>query len=212
MAVEKFSQMPRAIALNGGELICVSQQGNPFSQQLPTVTPWITKVVTVDLLAEYIARPSVTFVRMDQLFMALRAVNLYSIAFNQLPSDVANQFNIAWFHALEITPSDPFVTGFLQPAIDYSDDQIEVLFSIAGGMVDTCTMRQLIEALASLGLLYDLFSALPADVQNVYNIRYNQPGPILISDPFITWFLQPALDYSEAQTVTLFALASSFPK
>ena len=73
------------------------------------------------------------------------------------------------------------------------------------------SMRQLKAALAFQNELVPLFDNLPGDMNNEYNITWWSGSIINATDIFITGFLQPTLGYSNAQVVTLLALAQTYP-
>ena len=125
MAVTTYSEMPQLIVLGGGELVCLSQPGT-------TPTPWITGTITLSELASFIISGGfATAPTMRQLFAAMAADNVMVIAFEQLPSDITSSYNIAWNSAFRMPITDPFVTGFLQPALGYSPSQMTALFAQA---------------------------------------------------------------------------------
>jgi hypothetical protein len=129
MAGVTLDQLPPALALNGGELVWLYQQG-------PTIaTPWIGVQCTASQLAAFANAlyklPSAGFVSMRQLVAALNAQGNLVTVFEALPSDITNQYNIGWNHAYIITQADPLVTGFIQPTLGYSGAQIATLFALA---------------------------------------------------------------------------------
>ena len=129
MAGVTLDQLPPALALNGGELVWLYQQG-------PTqVTPWIGVQCTSSQLAAFInttlKTPSAGFVSMRQLTAALAAQAVLVTLLNALPGDVTNAYNICWNRGYIITPSDPFITGFLQPTLSYSGANVTTLFALA---------------------------------------------------------------------------------
>ena len=204
MAGTTLDKIPPALGLNGTELMWAYQPG-PTS-----VTPWIGVSVTPALLAQYLRYgPSAPYVattmRQGQL------VNL----FDALPSDVTNSYNIAYNHASNITINDPFITGFLQPTLGYTQADVNNLFNTAAAVpiyaTGTPTMRQLIAAMGSQAVLVSVQNAVPADITNAYNIAWTHAVYMPLTDPFVTGFLQPTLGYSGAQMTTLYALALTFP-
>lgn len=73
------------------------------------------------------------------------------------------------------------------------------------------TMRQLIQAMSTLGVLVTVFDSLPSDITDPYNIMWAHGNYVTIGDPFVTGFLQPTLGYSPAQMRVLFQLAAAAP-
>lgn len=129
MAGQTLDTLPPAIALNGGELMWLYQQG-------PTeVTPWVGVRATTGQIAalasEGIVGPVGSICSMRQLLAAMAFEGVMVLAFNSLPADITNSYNIAWSHAYKMTITDPFVTGFLQPAIGYNNEQMIALFILA---------------------------------------------------------------------------------
>lgn len=121
---ESLSQQPLAIGLDGTELVLISQAGN-------VAVPWVTKATTVAAIGGYINGVFGTAVSMRQLLAAMAQTGVYFTAFRKLPADQSNSYNIAWNHAYRMPITDPFITGFLQPALSYSDAQMVALYTLA---------------------------------------------------------------------------------
>lgn len=130
MSVTTFDQLPPALALDGSEIAAIYVPSG-----LPAPLPqWITKRVTTAQIANLLNPDSegdVAVCSMRQLFAAMAAMNVMVTAFQSLSGDMTNSNNIAWDHAYRMSIIDPFVTGFLQPAIGYNDLQIAALFVLA---------------------------------------------------------------------------------
>ena len=129
MAATTLDQLPVALALNGGELVWLYQQG-------PTeATPWIgvrgTTAQIAALITTTLKLPNAGYVSMRQLVAALASENLLLGVTQALPGDETNAFNIAWTHAYLMSAGDPFVVGFLQPTLGYTGAQITTLFAYA---------------------------------------------------------------------------------
>lgn len=124
MAGVTLNEIPVAVALNGNELLWAYQQGN-------NVTPWVGVSVTSGQLASLISGIGTTTPSMRQLFAAMANQGVMYSTFIQLPGDMTNSYNIAWNHAYRMAITDPFVTGFLQPALGYSSAQMAALFALA---------------------------------------------------------------------------------
>jgi hypothetical protein len=123
MATETISQLPLVAGLAGNELFIVSVPSNP-------PVPFTTAACTAEQISAFAARfPAL--VTMRQLLAALVNQGVFFTVFNQLPADPSNPNNIAWWHASQMNPIDPFVTSFLQPALSYTSGQIAVLFALA---------------------------------------------------------------------------------
>lgn len=129
MAATTLDQLPPALALNGGELVWLYQQG-------PTLaTPWIGVRCTTAQVAAFtkaaLSLPGSGYVSMRQLIAALASQgNLVSVV-GALTSDITNPYNIAYNHAYIVSQSDPFITGFLQPTLSLSGAQVATLFALA---------------------------------------------------------------------------------
>lgn len=122
-AYTPFSEMPRAIALNGSELVCLSLYR-------PDMVPlWLTEVIPISDLGFFIANNLGTSMRQIKAALADQG-NLYAL-FMGISSDPTDSFNIAWTTASRMTPTDPFITGCLQPVLGYSDADVVVLFALA---------------------------------------------------------------------------------
>ena len=120
-----LNNLPPVLYLNGAELC--------FIYQYDTLTStWITYSCTTSQLSE-ISGGGGGFgtCSMRQLFAAMAQENVLYEAFEALPSDVTNTYNIAWNHAFRMTIGDPFVVDFLQPAISYTTPQMANLFALA---------------------------------------------------------------------------------
>ena len=212
MAGTTLDKIPPALGLNGSELFWAYQPG-------PTpVTPWIGVSVTPGQLTQYLKYgPSVPYVAttMCQLLAALSTQGVLVTLFDALPSDITNPYNIAYNHANYITIGDPFITGFLQPTLGYSQADVYNLFNLAAAVpayaTGTPTMRQLIAALGSQAVLVSVVQALTSDITNSYNIAWNHANYMPLTDPFITGFLQAAIGYTSVQMAALFAAALAFP-
>lgn len=211
MAGVTLDKIPPALALNGSELLWLYQSGGN------QITPWIGIQCTLDQLQNFVLYGPQTpyvYTTMRQLLGALQTQGMLYTAFSALPSDVTNTFNIAWNHATNITIQDPFIVGFLQPTLGYSQAQLQTLFALANAIpqyiAGTATMRQLIAAMASESTLVPVFDAVPSDITNAYNIAWNHANYMPITDPFITGFLQPTLGYNSSQMTTFYAYALTF--
>ena len=219
MAGVAFYNLPPALALNGGEQMVAYQQG-------PTqATPWIGVQLTTSQLAAMVAAtlnlPTEGYISMQQLMSALAAKGVLYAAFEALPSDITNSYNIAWNHAYTISPSDPFIVKFLQPAINYTAAQMQNLFVFAQQFVLDgplapppayyVSMRQLIAALGAQSVLVTAFDGLPSDVTSAYNIAWNHAYIMSVNDTFVTAWLKPTLGYTDLQIAALFNLAATFP-
>ena len=126
MAAVTLDQLPPALYLSGAELVWLYQVG-------PTeATPWIGVNCTVGDLAAYIVSGGFSSQpTMRQLLAAMAGENVLVSAAEALPSDITNEYNIAWNHAFRMSLSDPFITGFLEPTLGYSQDQMQALFTLA---------------------------------------------------------------------------------
>lgn len=126
MAGVTLDQLPPALYLGGAELIWLYQPG-------PTeATPWIGVSCTVADLISYINSGGFsTQPTMRQLLAAMASQGVFLTAFQALPADVTDPNNIAWNHAFRMTLSDPFITGFLEPTLGYSQAQMQALFTLA---------------------------------------------------------------------------------
>jgi hypothetical protein len=122
--VSTYIDFAPAIALNGNELVLIYQQGN-------NVTPWITVNCTTGQIANLLNGGVSNTPSMRQLFAAMAFQNVMVSAFEQLPSDITNTYSIAWNHAYRMPINDPFVSGFLQPALGYTGAQMTSLFALA---------------------------------------------------------------------------------
>ena len=126
MAAVTLDQLPPAIFLSGNELIWLYQVG-------PTdATPWIGVNCTVGDLAGYIQNGGFSSQpTMRQLLAAMASQNTLVGVAQAVPSDITNSYNIAWNHAFRMSLSDPFITGFLEPTLGYSQSQMQALFTLA---------------------------------------------------------------------------------
>jgi|SRR6185437_3207801 len=129
MAGTTLDELPVALALNGGELVWLYQQG-------PTeATPWIGVRSTTSQIATFINYtlnlPSSGYISMRQLVAALADQGVLVSVTEALTSDITNSYNIAWTHGYITSLSDPFITGFLQPTLGYSTPQMQNLFNLA---------------------------------------------------------------------------------
>ena len=125
MAVEKYSQMAPAIALAGNEIVCIS-----VPQTFGPV-PYVTMTTTVAQIANIYNGFTTVTVSTRQLLAAMASDGVLYTAFDTLPPDPANSYNIAWWHSFRLAINDPFVTGFIQPAIGYTTAQMQALFALA---------------------------------------------------------------------------------
>jgi hypothetical protein len=207
-----LDKLPPALGLNGTELVWLYQEGGN------SVVPWVGVQCTTAQLAEFAtsaAKVPYSFTTMRQLITVLGQLGLLIDVFNALPGDITDQYNIAWNHAPYMSASDPFVTGFLQPTLGFSDAQILGLFALSNNIwlysPGMATMRQLISAMSEEGTLIGVFNQLPGDVTDPYNIAWDHALYVPLADPFISGFLQPALGYSSGQMQAFYAYALSFP-
>jgi hypothetical protein len=123
MATETISQLPLVTGLAGNELFIISVPST-------APVPWTTARCTTDQILAFTLGIG-AFVTMRQLLAALVSQGVFASVFQQLPSSLSNQYNIAWWHGSIMTPLDPFVTGFLQPTLGYTSGQIATLFALA---------------------------------------------------------------------------------
>jgi hypothetical protein len=123
-----LNNLPPAIALSGAELVWLYQPGPN-----PLVTPWIGVSCTTSQIANLLTTSGggSSTCSMRQLFAAMANQSVLVLAFGSLPGDQTNQYNIAWYHAYRMTITDPFITGFLEPAIGYTGAQMAALFVLA---------------------------------------------------------------------------------
>jgi hypothetical protein len=128
MAVETISQLPQIFALGGNELFIISQPQTP-----PTAVPWVSYAVSISTIKSFIQGTGavVGTCTMRQLKAALAAQSVMVQVYDALPSDITNQYNIAWASGATMTLTDPFTTGFLQPTLGYSAGQMTALFALA---------------------------------------------------------------------------------
>lgn len=118
-----LNDLPPVLGLNGTELFFLYQYDSLISQ-------WITYSCTASQLFDG-GTSGASTCSMRQLFAAMADEDVLVDAFDQLSSDITNTYNIAWNHAYRMTITDPFITGFLQPALGYSDVQMIALFVLA---------------------------------------------------------------------------------
>ena len=118
-----LNNLPPVLALNGSELFFLYQYD-------PAISTWITYSCTAEQLFNG-GFDGASVCSMRQLFAAMADQDVMLTAFDQLPADITNTYNIAWTHGYRMTITDPFITGFLQPAIGYSDAQMVALFALA---------------------------------------------------------------------------------
>lgn len=124
MAGVALNELPPALALNGNELLWAYQQG-------PITTPWIGVTITPQMIAGLSTATGVTTPSWRQLLAAMASQGvLYGVA-EAVPSDITNSYNIAWNHAYTMPISDPFVSGFLQPTLGYTNAQMTALYAFA---------------------------------------------------------------------------------
>ena len=127
MAGVTLDKLPPATGFVGNELLWIYQQG-------PTqITPWIGLRCTLSQVAAYISNPGggTYACTMRQLVAELASQNLLNTVLLALPSDPNNSYNIAWFHGRNMGITDPFSTGFLQPTLGYSTNQMQNLYTFA---------------------------------------------------------------------------------
>lgn len=125
---------------------------------------------------------------------------------DQLPPAIAlTGAELVWIYQ---QGTNPLVT----PWVGYrcTTSQIANLLSTGGG-VGVCSMRQLFAAMANQNVMTTAFNQLPGDMTDANNIAWNHAYRMMISDSFVTGFLQPAIGYNDVQMVALFALALTFP-
>lgn len=120
-----LNDLPPVLALNGSELCFLYQ----FDPMLGKYVTYSCTTFQIAQLAFGIGGEGVCSMR--QLFAAMANQGVMYQAFEQLPADVTNTFNIAWNHAFIMTINDPFIQDFLQPALGYSDLQMTALFALA---------------------------------------------------------------------------------
>jgi len=121
-----LNDLPPVLGLNGTELFFLYQYD-------PLLGVWVTYSCTADQIANLSSGSGggSGVCSMRQLFAAMADEDVLVTAFDQLPSDITNSYNIAWNHAYRMTITDTFITGFLQPAIGYSSAQMAALFVLA---------------------------------------------------------------------------------
>lgn len=128
MSVTTFSQIAQTAGLSGRELVCISvPQYGPFGD----VVAYTTAVTTTNDIANLYAPPSLAAPTMRQLFQALSANGQYLTAYEALPADPTDTYNIAWNRANVMPINDPFISGFLQPTLGLSDGQLLALYQLA---------------------------------------------------------------------------------
>ena|ERR1035437_6907706 len=128
MAVTTLNDLPPVLSLNGSE-ICFMYQYDPLLEL------WITYSCTTGQIASLASQiTGAGTVSMRQLLAAMASQGVLVTAFESVPADITNTYNIAWNHAYRMGPSDTFVTGFLQPTIGYTNGQMAVLFVLAAGL------------------------------------------------------------------------------
>jgi hypothetical protein len=125
MAGVTLDQLPPVVALNGNELFWIYQQGG----NLPV--PWVGYNVTLNQILQYAFGGTLGGCTMRQLLAALDAQGVLTEVSNAVPSDITDGYNIAWNKAARMTLTDPFTTGFLQPTLGYTNDQMASLFNQA---------------------------------------------------------------------------------
>lgn len=129
MSVTTFSQLPEIFALSGQELFMISQ---PQTPPISPAVPWVSYAVTAQVIKNFAQGiPSTSQVTMRQLKQALSAQSVIIEVYQALPADIADGYNIAWASASNMTLTDPFTLGFLQPTLGYSNAQMQALFLLA---------------------------------------------------------------------------------
>lgn len=125
-AVTTFDQAPILTGIIGSELMYAYQP-------LGTIpATYLGGTLTPNQLKAFVQGTSAgTVASMRQLKAALVSQSVMLTVLVAVPADPTNSTNIAWFSAYEMTPTDVFVTGFLQPTLGYSNAQIAALFSLA---------------------------------------------------------------------------------
>lgn len=125
MGVTTLNDLPPVPALNGGELCFIYQFWTPTQE-------WITySCTTAQIAGLFEGGGGVATCSMRQLFAAMASEDLMITAFEQLPADITDTYNIAWNYAFRMTLADPFITGFLQPALSFTSGQMAALFVLA---------------------------------------------------------------------------------
>lgn len=119
-----LNSLPPVLGLNGTELCFIYQ----FDSMTGT---WITYRCTTGQIAQLAYGLGPGSCSMRQLFAAMASQGVMYQAFELLPADVTNTYNIAWNHAFVINIVDPFIQDFLQPALGYSNSQMVSLFALA---------------------------------------------------------------------------------
>lgn len=124
VAYTPYSEMPRAIALNGTELVCLSLYR-------PDMIPlWLTEVIPISELGDFFNVGNLgTSMRQIKAALAFQGT-MYQL-FMGISSDPTDTFNIAWTTASRMTTTDPFITGCLQPVLGYTDADVITLFALA---------------------------------------------------------------------------------
>lgn len=128
MAITTYTELPTTLVLNGNEILA----GYVPNGLQPPLNPYTTQQFTTQQVANLaMAGANANTVTMRQLLAALANQNLLYVAFQALPSDPANSYNIAWWHATRMSLADPFITGYLEPTIGYNSTQMAALFILA---------------------------------------------------------------------------------
>lgn len=126
IAPTPYDQAPILSGIIGTELLYAYQPLGtiPSTYRGGTITP-------LQLKSFVQGTSSGTIASMRQLKAALVSQTVMLTVLVAVPADPTNATNIAWFSAYEMTPTDTFVTGFLQPTLGYSNAQITALFTLA---------------------------------------------------------------------------------
>jgi len=129
MSVTTFSQLPQIGALSGNELFMLSQ---PQTPPIFPAVPWVSYAVSAQVIKNFAQGiPSTSQVSMRQLKEALAAQSVIIEVYQALPADIANTYNIAWASAANMSLTDPFTLGFLQPTLGYTGAQMQALWLLA---------------------------------------------------------------------------------
>jgi hypothetical protein len=106
MANTAFSNLPTVIALNGNELVCVSQ----YNALLETWTSYACTTEQISALFNGIptGTPSIR-----QIKASMEAQGVLVDVSQAVPGDITDPNFIAWNSAFRMAQNDPFVTNFL---------------------------------------------------------------------------------------------------
>jgi hypothetical protein len=106
MANTAFSNLPTVIALNGNELVCVSQ----YNALLETWTSYACTTEQISALFNGIPTGTPS---MRQIKASMEAQGVLVDVSQAVPGDITDSNFIAWNSAFRMAQNDPFVTNFL---------------------------------------------------------------------------------------------------